>query len=175
MCVHVVSQRRHQPRLGFSGGASTAIVGITGGGGGDKGAEAEAGGGAPPPPPPPPIWGWGRATLAGDAAHLGTPLLGQGSSAAFEDALALGHELKKKKKERRGGAAEGGGGGEEEQLPLLDASVLRRYETARIPRATAIQRASVGLYKRQGRGERVDEIGEHLKFGFMEIEFEPLR
>lgn len=105
-------------------------------------------------------WGEGRATLAGDAAHLGTPLLGQGSSAAFEDALALGLEL------RRGG----GGGGD----GRLDASLLRRYERARIPRAAAIQGASVALYRRQAAGERVDEIGEHLKAGFMEIEFESL-
>lgn len=130
----------------------------------DGGEAREAGEGAPPV-----IWGRGRATLAGDAAHLGTPLLGQGSSAAFEDALALGHELKGTK----GGEGEGGAG-PLPPPPPLDAALLRRYERARIPRATAIQRASVGLYKRQGRGERVDEIGEHLKLGFMEVEFESL-
>ena len=111
-------------------------------------------------------WGnGGRVTLLGDAAHLGTPLLGQGSSAAFEDALALGHELK------RGGGGGAGGG----RKAALDASLLRRYEERRIPRATAIQRASVALYKRQGSGERVDEIGELLEAAFMEIEFESLR
>ena len=141
------------------------------GAGSDEAREAEAGA---------PVWGRGRATLAGDAAHLGTPLLGQGSSAAFEDALALGHELKRRAgggggKGGDGGSGGGGGGGEGEGAgPPLDAALLRRYERARIPRATAIQRASVGLYKRQGRGERVDEIGEHLKLGFMEIEFESL-
>ena len=99
-------------------------------------------------------WGRGRVTLAGDAAHLGTPLLGQGSAAAFEDALALGLELRRAEN-------------------LLDSSeLLRRYESKRIPRATAIQRASVALYKKQGQGERVDEIGEHLKLGFLEVEFE---
>ena len=99
---------------------------------------------------------------------------------AIEDALALGHELKRRAgggggKGGDGGSGGGGGGGEGEGAgPPLDAALLRRYERARIPRATAIQRASVGLYKRQGRGERVDEIGEHLKLGFMEIEFESL-
>ena len=35
-------------------------------------------------------WGRGRVTLLGDAAHLSTPFLGQGTSQAFEDALELG-------------------------------------------------------------------------------------
>ena len=38
---------------------------------------------------------WRRAVAAallGDAAHLSTPMLGQGTSAAFEDALALGRD-----------------------------------------------------------------------------------
>ena len=88
-------------------------------------------------------WGRGRATLAGDAAHLGTPLLGQGSAAAFEDALALALEL------RREGEAKA-------DLRLVDVpALLRRYEASRIPRATAIQRRSVALYKKQVEGEKV--------------------
>ena len=35
-------------------------------------------------------WGRGRVTLLGDAAHLGTPFLAQGTSQAIEDALELG-------------------------------------------------------------------------------------
>lgn len=119
-------------------------------------------------------WGLGRATLVGNAAHLGTPMLGQGSAAAFEDALALGHELKKKREKKGDDDNEK----EEEETGQeeveLDASLLRRYERQRIPRATTIQRASVDLYRRQAGGERVDEIGEHLKLGFLEEEFESL-
>jgi hypothetical protein len=39
------------------------------------------------------VWGRGRVTLAGDAAHLATPLLTQGSSQSFEDAVALGRAI----------------------------------------------------------------------------------
>lgn len=35
-------------------------------------------------------WGRGRVTLLGDAAHLATPFLAQGTSQAFEDGLELG-------------------------------------------------------------------------------------
>lgn len=41
------------------------------------------------------VWGRRRVTLAGDAAHLATPVLAQGSSQAFEDAVALGRAIGK--------------------------------------------------------------------------------
>ncbi len=36
------------------------------------------------------VWGKGRVTLLGDAAHLATPMLAQGTSQALEDAVELG-------------------------------------------------------------------------------------
>lgn len=65
------------------------------------------------------VWGHGRITLLGDAAHLSTPMLSQGTSQAFEDALALGHaigeHLSIKKMQlgigRSGRRAEAGAGG----------------------------------------------------------------
>ena len=39
------------------------------------------------------VWGRGRVTLVGDAAHMSTPFLAQGTSQAFEDALALGRAI----------------------------------------------------------------------------------
>ena len=39
--------------------------------------------------PPIPIWGVGRLTLLGDAAHPSTPNLGQGACQALEDAVVL--------------------------------------------------------------------------------------
>lgn len=52
--------------------------------------------------PPCQVWGRGRVTLTGDAAHLSTAMLGQGTNQAFEDALALGAMI---------GAAQGNGAG----------------------------------------------------------------
>lgn len=56
---------------------------------------------APPPPAlcarlphwPAQVWGRGRVALLGDAAHLSTQLLAQGTSQAFEDALELGRAV----------------------------------------------------------------------------------
>ena len=44
--------------------------------------------------PPRRIWGKGRATLLGDAAHATTPNLGQGACQALEDAVILAHSLR---------------------------------------------------------------------------------
>lgn len=70
---------------------------------------------------PLPGWGRGPVTLLGDAAHAMTPNLGQGACQAIEDAVALGAHLR--------GATDA-------------AAALRRYEAARRPRATLIQRRS---------------------------------
>ena len=85
-------------------------------------------------------WGEGRATLAGDAAHLGTPLLGQGSSAAFEDALALGLEL------RRGG----GGGGTDASTPRCSGGTRGRGSRELLRSRGRRSRCTGG--RRRGRG-----------------------
>jgi 2-polyprenyl-6-methoxyphenol hydroxylase-like FAD-dependent oxidoreductase len=99
------------------------------------------------------VWAVGAAALLGDAAHLSTPMLGQGTSAAFEDALALGRAVR-----------EAGGAG---------AAAAAAYQAARVDRAAAVHGLSVALFERQA-GESVDEIGEHLGAGFMEAGFEAL-
>jgi 2-polyprenyl-6-methoxyphenol hydroxylase-like FAD-dependent oxidoreductase len=43
--------------------------------------------------PPRQVWGRGRMTLLGDAAHATTPNLGQGACQALEDAVILAHSL----------------------------------------------------------------------------------
>lgn len=98
-------------------------------------------------------WTRGPAALLGDAAHLSTPVLGQGTSAAFEDALALGRAV---------------------GVHGASAKAAAEYEAARVERATAIQALSVELYGKQTRGEPFDEIGAHLEAGFMEMSFSPL-
>jgi 2-polyprenyl-6-methoxyphenol hydroxylase-like FAD-dependent oxidoreductase len=65
----------------------------------------------------------GRVALLGDAAHAMTPDLGQGGCQAFEDAVALGAAL--------AGVQPSG----------LEAA-LRRYDTARHPRSSALITAS---------------------------------
>lgn len=70
--------------------------------------------------PPKQVWGSGRITLAGDAAHLAAPTMGQGTCHAFEDALALGNAL----------------------AGSLEPQALRSYEAARTPRAAALVRRS---------------------------------
>src|SRR5262245_43918395 len=40
------------------------------------------------------VWGKGRVTLLGDAAHATTPNLGQGACQALEDAIILAHSLR---------------------------------------------------------------------------------
>jgi 2-polyprenyl-6-methoxyphenol hydroxylase-like FAD-dependent oxidoreductase len=71
-------------------------------------------------PPPGRVWGCGRVTLAGDAAHFAAPTMGQGTCHAFEDAVELGVAL-----------AVG-----------LDVADLRRYEASRARRVGAMMRTS---------------------------------
>ncbi|MCC8379335.1 FAD-dependent monooxygenase [Xenorhabdus sp. PB30.3] len=60
-----------------------------------------------------PLWGKGRITLLGDAAHPMLTTLGQGAGMAIEDAAVLGHMLK------------------QQPDPV---AALRQYEKVRIPR-----------------------------------------
>lgn len=69
-------------------------------------------------------WSQGRITLLGDAAHPMVPFMAQGACMAIEDAVVLGRALD--------GAAP-------EAIP----AALARYETARIPRTSEIQRSSL--------------------------------
>ena len=71
---------------------------------------------------PLPRWTWGLVTLLGDAAHPMLPFLGQGAAQAFEDAAVLASCL-----------ASG------QRNP---AQALRRYESARIGRASRVQPGS---------------------------------
>ncbi|WP_055477693.1 FAD-dependent oxidoreductase [Sphaerimonospora mesophila] len=68
----------------------------------------------------PRVWGEGRITLVGDAAHTMPPTLGQGANQTLEDAWVLGREL--------------AGGGDE---PVVR---LRAYERARYPRISLVSR-----------------------------------
>ena len=68
-----------------------------------------------------PRWACGRIALLGDAAHPMTPFLAQGAAQAIEDAAALAHAL--------AGAAS------------IEAA-LGAYQSARIERATQVQRGS---------------------------------
>jgi 2-polyprenyl-6-methoxyphenol hydroxylase-like FAD-dependent oxidoreductase len=67
-------------------------------------------------------WGYGLATLLGDAAHPCTPNLGQGGCMALEDAIVLAKCL--------------------ESEPTLKAG-LRRYESLRVHRTSHIQKRSL--------------------------------
>src|SRR5262249_2472593 len=67
--------------------------------------------------PPLRVWGSGRVTLLGDAAHPMTPNLGQGACQAIEDAVVLARSLERERDV---------------------AAALRVYEAARIPRTRAI-------------------------------------
>ena len=51
------------------------------------------------------VWGHGRVSLLGDAAHLATPFLAQGAGQALEDALALGHAVGEAGLPGRGGGS----------------------------------------------------------------------
>jgi salicylate hydroxylase len=68
--------------------------------------------------PPLSVWGKGRATLIGDAAHPMLPFLAQGAAGAIEDALSLARHL----------------AGAEEVAPAL-----RAYEAAQAPRMQRMQ------------------------------------
>ncbi|RBQ17828.1 hypothetical protein DP939_23500 [Spongiactinospora rosea] len=67
-----------------------------------------------------PVWGKGRITLVGDAAHIMPPTMAQGANQTLEDAWVLGRELT-------------GKGGD----PALR---LRAYERARYPRMSFVSR-----------------------------------
>jgi 2-polyprenyl-6-methoxyphenol hydroxylase-like FAD-dependent oxidoreductase len=84
--------------------------------------------------PPGKIWGEGRVTLVGDAAHPMTPNLGQGACQAVEDAVVLARCLQK------GDAT---------------AVALRRYERSRHERVAMVVRRS----RRVG---RVGQLKNHL-------------
>ena len=73
-------------------------------------------------------WTKGRATLLGDACHPTLPFLAHGAIMALEDAYVLARCL--------------------EAWPSDLARALRAYETARIPRTTAIVRGSVANAER---------------------------
>jgi salicylate hydroxylase len=71
---------------------------------------------------PLPQWTWGPVTLLGDAAHPMLPFLGQGAAQCFEDAALLARFLASDKAD--------------------PARALSRYESARIDRASRVQRGS---------------------------------
>ncbi|MEV4113231.1 FAD-dependent monooxygenase [Nonomuraea sp. NPDC049695] len=68
----------------------------------------------------PEVWGEGRITLVGDAAHTMPPTLGQGANQTLEDAWVLGREL-----------------AEEGDDPAVR---LRAYEKARYPHISLVSR-----------------------------------
>lgn len=84
------------------------------------------------------VWGKGPVSLAGDAAHLATPFLGQGTGQALEDAVELARAL----------ATHG-----------ATPAALRAYEGVRVPLASVVQAGSVQLAKDvaagKGAGEKV--------------------
>ena len=83
------------------------------------------------------VWGAGRVTLAGDAAHLATPFLGQGTGQALEDAVELARAV---------------------ASPLgATPAALRAYEAARVPLASAVQAGSVALAKEVAAGGKAGE------------------
>ncbi|MBC8943694.1 MULTISPECIES: FAD-dependent monooxygenase [Xenorhabdus] len=85
-----------------------------------------------------PLWGKGRITLLGDAAHPMLTSLGQGAGMAIEDAAVLGHVFR------------------QQSDPI---SALRRYEQIRIPRAEMLVNTSRMLSET----EQEDRIFHRLK------------
>ena len=67
-------------------------------------------------------WSVGRVTLLGDAAHPALPYMGMGAALAIEDAVVLGRCV----------AAE----------PDDVSKAFKRYEAARLPRASLVQTES---------------------------------
>ncbi|CAL8467996.1 g7534 [Coccomyxa elongata] len=100
------------------------------------------------------IYGIGRVTLLGDAAHLTAAALGQGTSQTMEDALELGRAL----------ALHG---------PTPEA--LRAYETVRSPAAGEVQKASADLVKNWGKlGEQWVLAEQRASEHFFSRTFEPM-
>jgi salicylate hydroxylase len=100
------------------------------------------------------VWGKGCATLLGDAAHMATPMLAQGTSQAFEDAVALGRAI-----------AEHG----------ATPKALRAYEAVRQPQMDVVQGKSVELFKQFKAGNaamKEHKVTEEL--GIWERHFAPL-
>jgi 2-polyprenyl-6-methoxyphenol hydroxylase-like FAD-dependent oxidoreductase len=90
------------------------------------------------------VWGRGRVTLLGDAAHPMKPNIGQGAAQALEDAVVLGSCL---------AAARGD-----------PAEALRAYEHRRVRRANAVVRAS----RRAGRAaEARSALGARIRDAVM--------
>lgn len=74
---------------------------------------------------PMPAWAQGRMALLGDAAHPMLPFMAQGAGMAIEDAVVLARHL--------------------EGVPMPEAAAaLKRYEQARIERASQVQLGSRG-------------------------------
>jgi 2-polyprenyl-6-methoxyphenol hydroxylase-like FAD-dependent oxidoreductase len=88
------------------------------------------------------VWGKGPISLLGDAAHLSTPMLGQGLNQALEDAAELGRAIGKY------GATE---------------NALREYERVRLPRSQRVQAASVAMMKSFVSGGEADEQKWHFE------------
>ncbi|EIE20795.1 FAD/NAD(P)-binding domain-containing protein [Coccomyxa subellipsoidea C-169] len=100
------------------------------------------------------VYGRGRVTLLGDAAHLTAAALGQGTSQTMEDALELGRTI----------ALHG---------PTPEA--LRAYESVRSPAAGAVQQASVDLVKNWGKlGEQWVLAEQRASERFFSRTFEPM-
>lgn len=101
------------------------------------------------------VWGKGRVTLAGDAAHLATPALGQGTSQAIEDALALGRAI-----------------GKDGPTP----EALRGYEACRQPQMDAVHRRCVRESRdfQAGRSTMKPQVYCH-EMGIWRRELPPLR
>ncbi|KAI7839966.1 hypothetical protein COHA_006287 [Chlorella ohadii] len=96
------------------------------------------------------VWGKGCVTLAGDAAHMATPMLAQ----AFEDAVALGRAI-----------------GEHGATP----QALKAYEAVRQPQMSVVQASSVSLFKQFKKGNpamKEHKVAEEL--GIWERQFPPL-
>jgi salicylate hydroxylase len=74
--------------------------------------------------PPSSVWGTGRVTLLGDAAHPMLPFLAQGAAMAIEDAAVLATKLKPSMGD----------------APATIEAALRSYEQARRPRTARVQR-----------------------------------
>jgi 2-polyprenyl-6-methoxyphenol hydroxylase-like FAD-dependent oxidoreductase len=87
------------------------------------------------------VWGKGPLSLLGDAAHLSTPMLGQGLNQTLEDAAELGRAIGKY------GATE---------------EALREYERVRLPRSKKVQTASVAMMKGFAAGRGAPERQWHL-------------
>lgn len=83
-------------------------------------------------------WSEGRVTLLGDAAHPMVPFMAQGACMAIEDAVVLTRAL-------------------EDATPGDVPAALKRYETARIPRTSEVQRSSLAneWLKTQGNADWV--------------------